>query len=146
MATVQSDAVVSGITPDHARAGGVLNRIGEYIVTTTALSANDVIEMVPIPASARIVDMKVGFSGANNDSTLDVGDASDVDRFFDGLPTGMLDNKFTQFADGTTNGFNYKYTAQDTIDIKVLTNDLDVGTRLDLNVQYVIVGTIDDEV
>lgn len=144
MSIVKSAAVTSGITPDHAKVGGVLNRIGEYTVTAT-LTANDVVQMVPIPKNARIINMNLGFSGANVDSTLDVGDGGDVDRFFDGIPTGMVDNKFTLFSDGTTNGMNYTYSAQDTIDIKVLTNDLDIGTRLDLNVQYVMVGTIKDE-
>ena len=146
MSTVQSSAVISGIMPDYAKIGGVLNRVGSYTVATAALAVDDVIEMVPIPEDAKIIDMKLGIASASKFSTFDVGDASDVNRFFDGIPTGMVDNTFSLFGDGTSNGPNYRYTGQDTIDITVLTSQLAVGTRLDLSVQYIMVGTITDEI
>lgn len=144
MSIVQSNAVISGVTPNDIKIGGVLNRIGEYTVAT-ALSTDDVVQMVPIPKDARIVDMKLGIASASKYSTLDVGDGSDVDRYFDGIPTGMVNNTFSLFGDGMSNGMNYTYTSQDTIDITVLTSQLGVGTKLDLHVQYIMVGTIKDE-
>ena len=144
MSTLYSDAVTSGIMPDYARVGGVISRTASY-TAAAAVAVDDVIQMIPIPKDAKILDMKLGIASASKFSTLDVGDASDVDRFFDGIPTGMVDNTFSLFGDGTTNGMNYRYTTQDTIDITVLDSQLAIGTRLDLSVQYTIAGTIRDE-
>lgn len=143
MVIKQSTAVVAGIMPDYARAGGVLNRYGTYTVATTQLAANQTIEMVPIPAGARIINMGVKLATAKSDCHLDVGDGGDIDRFFDGVD-GAADDSWALFGDGTSNGHNYQYTVEDTIDIFVKESAMGVGTRVDLNVQYVM-GNIADE-
>jgi len=56
--TVKSDAVKSGIRIDSRYTGAVVCRTG-YYKAAAALDANSVIEMVPIPKGAQILDMKV---------------------------------------------------------------------------------------
>lgn len=146
MTTVRSDAVTAGIMPNLMKAGGILNRIADYTVVTSALANGTTIEMVPIPKDAKIVDMKLSVRSATDACTLDVGDASDRDRFFDGVGCGLVNVAFSQFGDGTSNGINYRYTSQDTIDVHVLTTTMAVGTEVNLNVSYVMVGTIRDEI
>ena len=145
MAVLQSTAVVAGVMPDYARAGGVLHRHGTY-TNAAEKEEGTTIEMVPIPKGARIIDMTVLIASATSFGTFDVGDGGDVDRFFNGIDTATAaDNNFTLYADGTSNGPNYEYTAEDTIDIAVMDSDLSAKTRIDLNVTYVMAGTIADE-
>jgi len=150
MATKTTTAVDAGIMPDNMLAGGLLHRTGSYEVATTALAADDVIQMVPIPKGAMIVDIHVWVVSATSHGSFDVGDAGDVDRFFDGLSGHMaagsaVDYNATQHADGSCAGVNYTYTADDTIDVTWLQSGCAIGTRIVLGVIYTMTGTIEDE-
>jgi hypothetical protein len=146
MTTYQSAAVISGVMPDYARAGGVLNRYGTY-TPAAALAEGSTIEMVPIPKNARIIQINILLASHDCIGTYDVGDGDDGDRFMDGIAavTGGAAQVFDLFADGSTAGINYKYTSQDTIDIVVKESLLSAKTRLDMTVQYTMCGTIADE-
>lgn len=145
MTVLQSTAVVAGIMPDYARAGGVINRYATYTVASD-VEEGTTIEMVPIPANARILNINLLIASCTSFGTFNVGDAGDTNRFFAAIDTATnADNNFTLFVDGTSNGANYKYTAQDTIDIAPADSDLPAKTRIDMNVQYVMCGTIADE-
>lgn len=147
MSTVQSTAVVAGVMPDYARAGGVLNRHASYTVGTTALAEGDTIEMIPVPKHGTVIGLNVLLASHDCIGTYDVGDGGDGDRFMDGIAavTGGAMQVFNLFSDGTSAGVNYKYTAQDTIDFIVKESLLSPKTRVDMNVQYVMAGTIADE-
>ena len=145
MTVIQSAAVVAGVMPDYARAGGVLCRFGTYTPTTDK-AAGTTIQMVPVPKNARIIDMHVTLASCTSFGTFDVGDGSDTDRFFDGIDTATnADNNYTLHVDGTSNGANYKYTANDTIDVVVVDSLMADKTRLDVTVWYTMADTIADE-
>jgi hypothetical protein len=143
MGILKTTAVNAGIMPDHTRAGVVLNRYGVYTIATIFQTAKT-IEMVPIPKGARIVGMGLSLSSAVSDVTISVGDGSATNRFFASL-AGSADFGANMFGEGASNGWNYKYTAQDTIDVYTGDSDLGVGVKIRLNVQYVMTGTIADE-
>lgn len=103
----------------HGYSAAVYCAYGTYTVTA-ALALNDVIEMVRIPAGARIIgcmleatDLDTGGSPA---IVLDVGDGSDTDRLIDGATIGQAGGvTTTMVATGTL----YQYTSEDTIDVLV---------------------------
>lgn len=143
MAILQSTAVVAGLMPDYARAGGVLNRYASYTVATTALAADQTVEMVPIPEGAIIIGMGVNLASAQSDCHVSVGFGTSTTFFF-ASQDGAADFSKSLFGDGVSTGHNYTFTAEDTIDIIVLESAMAIGTRVDLNVQYVM-GNIADE-
>lgn len=143
MTIYQSTAVVAGVMPDHTRAGGVLNRYGIY-TASTELTSPCTIEMVPIPAGARIVDMGLAVSSPQSDVHISLGDGSDTNRFFDAVD-GAAAFDVSLFVDGTTNGYGYKYSSQDTIDVYTGESNYANGVKIRLMVQYVMTGTIEDE-
>lgn len=143
MTILQSTAVVAGVMPDHTRAGGVLNRYGIY-TATTELTSPQTIEMVPIPAGARIIGMGLALASARSDAHLSVGDGSDTNRFFDSIDCAA-DADASLFQDGTSNAHGYQYSSEDTIDVYTGNSNIANGTKIRLCVQYVMTGTIADE-
>jgi hypothetical protein len=118
---------------------------------SATLANNDVLQMVKIPAGAKIVDMYLACSdidsGANT-ITLDIGDSDDVDRFFDGSTLAQAGGHFGTSAQARL-GANITaanffanpccklFTVADTIDILLLT----IGTAattgfIQLDVEY----------
>lgn len=124
---------------------------------SATLANSDVLQMVKIPAGAKILDMKLACTdldtGANT-ITLDIGDGDDVDRFFDGSTLGQAGGGFAattlvsnvdqsilganiSAANFFANPCNKLFTVADTIDITILT----VGTMattgyIQLDVEY----------
>lgn len=95
---------------------------GEYTLTSAAElgTINNVIEMVRVPAGARIIGMH-GYLPDNDGGasfTLDVGDGSDTDRFIAASTVGQAAGWFSTVNMAST-GVGYKYTAADTIDLLV---------------------------
>jgi hypothetical protein len=144
--TVQSSAVLAGIKPDFRQAGVVLCRTG-YYKAAAALDANSVVQMVPVPKGAQILDihMFVGDSGAGR--TFDVGDAALVDRFLDGIDPSSGPIRSDYHEDGDMACVeNYEYTADDTIDVKWLGDTLEANQTIHMNVFYKMGDTIEDEI
>jgi hypothetical protein len=90
--------------------------------TGDGTAANDIIEMVKVPINATITDVLLASTdvdtGGSPAHVMSVGDGGDVDRF-------ILDSTIGQ-AGGVARlnnqvGAGYKYTADDTVDIKVVT-------------------------
>jgi hypothetical protein len=148
MATVYSDAATSGVMPDHALAGVVLCRSGNYTATAD-LAAGTVIQMVPIPKDAIILDIAVTLFNNACDGHINVGDGSSNNRFIDTCPmcyhTYRLVGQLDAAGLGVEKNHQYKYTAQDTIDIVTETSDLASGAILRLDVYYKMAGSITDE-
>lgn len=143
--TVQSTAVASGLRVEDRMPGVVHCRTGEY-EAADALDANSIIQMVPVPKYAQILDIHllVGDSGAGR--TFDVGDGNLVDRFFDGVDPSSGPIRKSLIPDGDAAYIeNYEYTADDTIDVKWLGDTVEKGQTVYMNVYYKMGDTIEDE-
>lgn len=117
MTTLYSPAVGKGVQTRTSL--GTNTVIGKYELGA-ALAANDVIEMVKIPAGATIDEIILEATDLDTGGTpaiiLDVGDGDDADRFIDGSVVGK-----TGGVDRLGANLGYKYTETDTIDVKVAT-------------------------
>jgi hypothetical protein len=115
--TLTSDAVASGV---QARAHLHEHTIVAKYTVAAALVLNDVIQMVKIPAGAKIVDLTLSCTDLDTNGTpaivLDVGDGSDTDRFIDGSTIGQAGGIARLDQHG---GHGYAYSAEDTIDVLV---------------------------
>jgi len=142
--TVQSDAVKAGIMPDaNTPAGVVLSRTETY-TETAARDANSIVQMIPIPKYAQILDIHVYIADSGDGRTCDIGDGGDPDRFFDGLDPSSAAIRKTLVADGVPIA-PYEYTADDTIDVKWLGDTLEEGQVITMTVFYRMGNTIADD-
>lgn len=156
MATIKSSAVLSGNAPDRMN-GQVQVVWGHWDFTTDGGGAiNDVIQMVPIPKGARIIDILVEwpatFDGA---ATFDVGDGDNDDRFMAAISNATNAGRLSLFG-GFSNaaeideainasGLGYLYTADDTIDITCEGGAAATGDYFDMCVLYTVEGGFNDD-
>jgi hypothetical protein len=144
--TVQSEAVKGGLRPDDRRAGFVLCRTG-YYKAAAALDANSVVEMVPVPKGAQILDIHMNVSDSGAGRTFDVGIGGAVDKFLDGVDPSSGPIKTDMHEDGDAAYIeNYQFTEDDTIDVKWLGDTLEQNQVIHMNVFYKMGDTIDDEI
>lgn len=117
MATYKADKTATTV---QARGGIDLTSVtGTYTVTAN-LAANDVIEMVKIPAGATVQEVIVSASASvAATSTGEVGDGGDTDRYI--ASGGIGSNAASLSRLNAATGHGYKYTSEDTIDIKFTT-------------------------
>lgn len=105
-----------------AIAGVMCVAYGEYTLTAAAElgTINNVIEMVRVPANARILGLRcyVPDNDGGTSFTLDIGDGSDTDRFIAASTTGQSAGWIITSSIAST-GVGYKYTSADTIDLLV---------------------------
>lgn len=141
--TEKTAAVKAGIMPDHRLAGNVLSRCGYYLADG-ALDANSVIQMVPIPEGARILDIRFYATLNGAGRTMDVGDGNLVDRYFDGLDASAAIQANPSDMDAAYLA-PYIYTADDTIDVKILGDTFVDAKECWLTVQYVMDGISDED-
>lgn len=114
MATFDSDKTVSTV---QARGGIDITAVtGTYTVGAN-LSANDVIQMVKIPAGATVLEVIASASASVAAiSTGEVGDGGDTDRYILSGDIGKAGASLSRLNAAT--GHGYKYSSEDTIDIK----------------------------
>ena len=130
MATVTSNKVADTVTR-RTQHEGLTSVVASYTIPATGdgTAANDIIQMVKVPKGAVILDLKVAITDVDTNATpthvFDVGDGDDVDRFIDGSTKGqggglavLGDSVAAAVID---NALGYAYTADDTIDVKVVT-------------------------
>ena len=106
-------------TTNSAYTPGLNGQPGVREVTftvNTALALNDVIEMLPVKAGERILEIHLFAddldTGGSPAIVLDVGDGDDTDRFIDGSTVGQ--------AGGSESAISkHVYAADDTIDVLV---------------------------
>jgi hypothetical protein len=84
----------------------------------TSLVVNDVIQMVPVPKGAVVHEVILAVDDMDTGTALvlDVGDDGDTDRFIDDAGIGQAAGVARL---DSISGFNYKYTAANTIDVLV---------------------------
>ena len=162
--TVYSNAHLAGICPDHCiPAGIVLSRTGRYL-SVAELEANSVIQLIPMPKGAQLLDLYIGWTALGAGVTLDVGITDtgytgyDIDMFFDGLAAQYAG--FAHFGAAAINDvaaaivhgaqmlattWPYEFTANGTIDVKVLGAALPITSTITGVAIYKMEGGIDDE-
>lgn len=113
MATRTASAAQSHAIAKSLRVGTVCQTVSFSLGAGQSLSAGDVIQMIKVPANARVVHLAVG--GANGDVEYGVGD-------------GLLANRYmTNVTRSTAQGLlmmnqinvGYTYSVDDTIDIQI---------------------------
>ena len=141
--TLFSTAVEGDMAFDGGPVGAVLCRSAYYAPSTVSPAADSVVQVVPIPKGAMILNIVVHVP-AGVSCTVDIGDGDDVDRFFDGLAAGA--NATLADDAASTASWNYIYTAADTIDMKVLGAAYGATNATKMDVYYKMVdGFIADE-
>jgi len=148
MTTYKSDAVESGLHADKTIPGLVLCRTGRYTTEDDSLVSADVIQMVPVPVGAQVIDVDFYCSGDAALATgIDMGDGGDPDRYFAGL-TFTGDHVYGKSAMNPV-GFDKVYSTDDTVDIVLVKTAADTKVPTDIefvvNVWYKMQGALDDE-
>jgi len=136
MTTVSSDAVASGLMVERFKAGSVLCRSAKY-TASAALAANDIIKMVPVPEGARLLRIDYKFSAFGAGRTLDIGDATTVDKFVDG------DDVSAAGTDSVV--LDEVLSADAVVQAKVLGDTMPENATLSIHVYYKMAGAIADE-
>lgn len=119
-ATLATNAPSLAPTPvANAGAGNVLQ---STYTLTAALTLNQVIQMAPIPAGARITRVQLSTDDLDSNVSpavvLAVGDTGSATRFISGSTVGQAGGVTSLNQHG---GHAYKYAAADTITVKVTT-------------------------
>jgi hypothetical protein len=105
----------------QARAGIDLTSQTQSLTIGTNLLANDILEMVKVPAGATIQEIVLSTTGSlGATSTVEIGDGGDTDRFFAAANFGNGAAGLVRL--GAAAGHGFKYTAEDTIDVRIATN------------------------
>lgn len=124
-----STGLVSSNSAFTGPGGGVVY-IREAVYTlTAALAAADVVQMIPVAAGERVVDLHLVVEDLDTSGSpaivLDVGDGDDADRYIDGSTKGQTGGISTYgegvASDAAAIAINKLYTAADTIDVTVAT-------------------------
>ena len=117
MSTVTSTLVAAGVPKSlHAGAQSVF---AQY-VTTASLTAASVIQMIPVPSGARLVDGWVKSPGTGY--LVSVGDGGDVDRYVQSKSGSAL-QRFEVAA-----GMGYQYSVSDDAIVRWDTIDILIGS------------------
>jgi len=159
--TVYSTAVTANVMPDkNTPAGVVLSRTGTY-TATAALDANSVVQLIPMPKGAQLLQLFVAYSALGASRTVDIGTGADVDMFFDGVSVvnagqvawgcavgGATANTAANIVHGASllaATWPYEFTAADTIDAKILGDTFPEDGVITAVAIYKMEGGIADE-
>ena len=155
MTTYSSAAVNAGIMPDYSKAGVLLSRTAVFTLGTDtggiSLAAADVVQMVPIPKGAQIINILCENNCGLGIYNVEVGDGNSNSRFFGYVFTGVImRNDFfnaNTLARDPNSASVYTYTEDDTIDWTFLSSGLTEmsGFTIAMTVIYKMEGEIKDE-
>ena len=130
MATGNSNKTAAGVQARALHAGdnsvsAIFTIDAAHCPNGTGLSAGDVIQMVKIPSGATILDLKLFGGGGGGAYTCSVGDGNSAARYLSATTFASAGQVYSiyqnvpQIVTATANGA-YVYTADDTIDITVV--------------------------
>lgn len=100
------------LSPPKYIQNGVIARSAVF-TKTLAESAGDVIQMVPVPKGAVVVELNATFGLGGGATTINIGDGNSTGRFAASLSTNVA------LVQRATAGLGYSYSAEDTIDIVI---------------------------
>jgi len=141
MADTQSDLVTNGsVGYSNTPKGMVLAAVASYTIPASgAPGIGDLVEMISMPEGAIILDVVVAADGGTASMTIDVGDATTVDRFIDGLDaSAALITSLSSAGDVANAGVGFEYTSEDTIDITFNTAAPTAADVYTMTVTYVM--------
>jgi hypothetical protein len=105
----------------QARAGIDLTSQTQSLTIGTNLLASDILEMVKVPAGATVQEIVLSTTASlGATSTVEIGDGGDTDRYFAAANFGNGAAGLVRLSNAIGHGF--KYTAEDTIDVRIATN------------------------
>lgn len=144
MATLRTGLVTQGRAFKPFPQGTVGVREATYSLGA-AFSNGDVFEMLPVYAGETVVGLVLVVDDLDTNGTptlaLDVGDGDDVDRYMDGVTSGQAGGSAFYGANITSaKTILYKYTADDTIDIKAVTGPATSATSGNITLRALIAG------
>lgn len=119
MATKTATAAASVAQAQYNVNGATVRNV-EYTLNGVSFSAGDVIQMVKVPAGARIVDLTIAFdllgaAGVSSYTLTGIGDGNDADRYL--VSTSVVTSAVVRMA--APAGLGYSYSAEDTIDVTI---------------------------
>ena len=115
--TVNSQRI-GEVVPEQYKAGMVQCMTATY-TNSGAKDANSIIQMFPVKANYKILDIHIQTTALGSGVTVDVGDGTTVDRFINGVDfSGAANARMMDTL--VASSLAYKYTADDTIDFKIL--------------------------
>jgi hypothetical protein len=119
MATFKSDKAQAAAARRYSHRGLVIEH-ATYSGSAT-LSAGDVIQMVKVPAGARVKDWSVSTNdlGSSSTATLRLGDGLDTERYFGSAQISDGVTRIKTGAVGNHADHGYEYSADDTVDLVV---------------------------
>ena len=120
--------------------GNVITQVVHHSLSADA-SADDVFQMFKVPIGAVIVGGWIALDSTNA-FTFVVGDGADVDRYVpsSSVSASQTIQNFVRDLSGATSGLGHKYTANDTIDVKITGVTATVALDFTLCVFYVVDG------
>jgi hypothetical protein len=105
----------AALIPKRIQQGAV--QVTKTLTVAANPTANDVVELIRIPAYSTIHDLLVAATDMDSSTGMlfEIGDGADTDRFVSSSSIGQTGGfaRMTNLA-----GAGYQYTAEDTIDIK----------------------------
>lgn len=127
MATTYATGLATSNQAFTPPGGGVVGVREAVYTLTDALALDDVIQMIPVAAGERVVDLILVSEDLDTHVSpaivLDVGDGDETDRYIDGATIGQTGG-FSRMGEGLATdaeaiAVNKLYTAADTIDVHV---------------------------
>ena len=113
-------SLTSTTTPVPAKHGIETITVFTEFTVNTALVANDIVQLVKIPAGAVVTELTVSCSGSLGSTlTAEFGDGNDTDRYIVSATFGQGAASFVRL--GAHTGLGASQTVEDTIDMKVNT-------------------------
>lgn len=134
--TDSTSAVKNGLKIDQRRAGVVFCRSAKY-TNSGAKDANSIIKMVPVPSGARIVKVDYKTSALGAGVTVDIGNATTVDKYVDGADCAA--------AGSASSVQDVELTADEDVQMKILGAALPDAAVLSVHVWYKMADSIADE-
>lgn len=144
MTEYNSAAVLDGNMADAQHAGAVLCRTAEYTIVTE-LAIDDIVNMIPIPKGAIILDCKLQADAGTTAGVLDVGLTSGTgNELLDGVVVAAAAAQADMYNADVSTGHLLEITANDMISVKALGAVYGVGKTIKLAVIYTMKGLFSD--
>lgn len=107
------------LSPPRYLENGVVSRSSQFTFTTSA-SAGDVVQMVPVPKGAQIVDVSLAINGGmatGSNLAFSIGDGNSASRYAGSASVAAATNGNAIFRMTNGGGLGYSYSTDDTVDV-----------------------------